>query len=66
MAGNYFTEKNEVQSPCISVCTMNEKTGFCHGCYRTMDEIEKWWDLNNLQKQAVLDKLAVREAAAFD
>ncbi len=66
MADKYFIEKNEVQSPCISVCSMNEKTGFCHGCYRSMDEIQKWWDLNNLQKQAILDQLSAREAAAFD
>lgn len=61
-----MADKKEVQSPCISVCSMNEKTGFCHGCYRSMDEIEKWWDLNNLQKQAILDKLGERELAAFD
>ncbi len=66
MADNHITEKNEVQSPCISVCSMNEKTGLCHGCYRNIDEIQKWWDLNNLQKQAILDKLDERESAAFD
>jgi len=61
-----MADNKEVQSPCISVCTIDEKTGFCHGCYRSINEIEKWWDLNNHQKQAVLNKLAEREAAAFD
>jgi predicted Fe-S protein YdhL (DUF1289 family) len=61
-----MADNKEVQSPCISVCSMNEKTGFCHGCFRNMDEIEKWWDLNNQQKQAILDKLGERESAAFD
>lgn len=61
-----MVDNKEVQSPCISVCSMNEKTGFCHGCFRNMDEIEKWWDLNNQQKQAILDKLGERESAAFD
>ena len=61
-----MADSKEVQSPCISVCTMNEKTGFCHGCYRSIDEIEKWWDLNNQQKQDILDKLGERELAAFD
>ena len=61
-----MSEIAEVKSPCIGVCSMNEQTGLCHGCYRNIDEIKQWWDLNNLQKQAVLDKLAAREAATFD
>jgi uncharacterized protein len=45
---------------------MNESTGFCHGCYRTIEEIQNWWDLDNAQKQMVVVKAAEREAAAFD
>jgi predicted Fe-S protein YdhL (DUF1289 family) len=60
-----MSDIEEVKSPCISVCSMNEKTGFCHGCYRSIKEIEKWWDLNNQQKQAILDKLDERESAAL-
>jgi uncharacterized protein len=58
--------QDEVQSPCISVCVMDEKTGICQGCYRTMEEIEKWWDLDNVGKAAVLKAAAEREAAVFD
>lgn len=56
----------EVESPCISVCTMDESTGFCQGCYRTMEEIEKWWDLDNKQKQAIIDLTKQRELSAFE
>jgi len=58
--------EEEVQSPCISVCTMNDATGLCLGCYRTLEEIEKWWDLDNAQKQEVVQKASLREAQLFD
>lgn len=56
----------EVPSPCISVCAMNEATGLCLGCYRTIEEIEQWWDLDSAQKQEVVQKAGLREAQLFD
>ena len=55
-----------VQSPCIGVCSMDDSTGFCLGCYRSMDEIQQWWDLDGMQKQAVLDLIVKREAQQFN
>ncbi len=34
--------KENVPSPCMSVCRMNEHTGLCNGCWRTIDEIRAW------------------------
>ena len=31
-----------VPSPCISVCRMDAVTGWCEGCFRTLDEIAGW------------------------
>jgi prolyl-tRNA editing enzyme YbaK/EbsC (Cys-tRNA(Pro) deacylase)/predicted Fe-S protein YdhL (DUF1289 family) len=31
-----------VPSPCISVCRINADTGFCQGCFRTLEEISAW------------------------
>jgi predicted Fe-S protein YdhL (DUF1289 family) len=45
---------------------MDESTGFCHGCYRTIEEIKGWWELDNAAKAAVVQAAAEREAAAFD
>jgi len=56
----------EVQSPCISVCAMNDATGFCHGCYRTVEEIQDWWDLDNTAKQKIVDETLKRQEAIFD
>jgi len=58
--------QEEVESPCIGVCSMNDDTGFCHGCYRTMDEIKAWWDMNVTQQKELLLALEQRQNQAFD
>lgn len=42
-----------VPSPCISVCEMDAASGFCLGCWRTLDEIAAWSALDNAGKRAV-------------
>ncbi len=56
----------EIQSPCIGVCSMDDLSGLCQGCYRTLDEIQAWWDFTPQQKQAVIEKATEREAELFD
>lgn len=56
----------EVSSPCISVCAVDESTGLCTGCYRTLDEIQGWWQLDNPSKQKIVDKAEQRQLAVFD
>lgn len=56
----------ETQSPCIGVCSMDDSTGFCQGCYRTIAEIQQWWDLDNAQKQVVIDLASEREEQQFN
>ena len=60
------TLQEQVQSPCIDVCSMDDSTGLCLGCYRTMDEIQQWWDLDNLQKQALVEQANARQEQQFD
>lgn len=56
----------EIESPCIGVCTMDEATGYCLGCYRTIEEIQGWWDLDNAAKKSVIEETTKREKSAFD
>ncbi|MGV3580737.1 MAG: DUF1289 domain-containing protein [Methylophilus sp.] len=56
----------EIQSPCIGVCSMDDLSGLCLGCYRTLEEIQGWWDLDNTGKQAVIEQANERESQAFD
>jgi predicted Fe-S protein YdhL (DUF1289 family) len=47
-------------SPCIDVCRIDEKTGLCEGCLRTIDEIAAWGALDAAARRAVLDRLPER------
>ena len=58
--------ETEIESPCIGVCAMDEVTGFCQGCYRTIEEIKQWWDLDNTQKQLVVQKSNERVEQQFN
>ena len=31
-----------VESPCVSLCRFDGKTGFCTGCLRTLPEARVW------------------------
>ena len=45
-------------SPCISVCVVDEPTGFCKGCWRTVDEIAQWPRMMRHQRLETLGRLA--------
>jgi uncharacterized protein len=53
----------DVPSPCINVCTMNDSTGLCNGCWRTLDEIAWWSQLDDDDKRAVWLALRQRREA---
>jgi hypothetical protein len=53
-----------VPSPCISVCAIDEATGLCAGCLRTLDEIAVWTVLDDDERRAVWARIGVRRATA--
>jgi uncharacterized protein len=53
-----------VPSPCISVCRMDAATGFCEGCFRTLDEIASWGMASDDGKRAVWTLLVERARQA--
>jgi predicted Fe-S protein YdhL (DUF1289 family) len=55
---------DDAASPCINVCRMDERSGLCAGCYRTIDEIASWSGYTREQKLAVLARLAPRKRAS--
>ncbi len=52
-----------VPSPCIAVCTLDEATGHCQGCFRSIDEIREWPIMTAAQKTETLARIAERKAA---
>ena len=51
----------EPQSPCINVCTIDEDTGYCLGCARSLKEVAQWTRLSIEQKYSVLSQLPERK-----
>ena len=49
-------------SPCVNICSIDEHSGLCEGCSRTLDEIACWSIYDDDEKRAVLAKLAARRA----
>ena len=49
-----------VASPCIGVCRMDEASGLCVGCLRTLDEIALWSVLDDDDRRAVWGALSQR------
>ena len=54
-----------VPSPCINVCRMDASTGWCEGCFRTLDEIAAWSTLDDAARRAVWARLADRQDRSF-
>ncbi|CAA0090184.1 Uncharacterised protein [Zhongshania aliphaticivorans] len=42
-----------VASPCVSVCALDEDD-VCTGCYRTVNEIGDWSEMDNARKREVI------------
>jgi predicted Fe-S protein YdhL (DUF1289 family) len=55
---------DDVPSPCINVCRMDERSGLCAGCFRTIDEIACWSGYAREDRLAVLAKLEARKRTA--
>ena len=49
-----------IESPCILVCSIDMKTGYCFGCGRTRDEIAGWIDMTPETRRAVMATLPAR------
>jgi len=51
----------EIKSPCIRICKMDNSTGLCTGCYRTIDEIADWVFLSDEEKLKLLAEIEKRK-----
>ena len=47
-------------TPCVAVCQIDPKSGFCLGCYRTLKEIAQWGKFSEEQREALLPELDQR------
>jgi len=53
-----------IPSPCIRICSVNPKTGYCDGCFRALPEIAKWSRLTEEEREAIMADLPNRAERA--
>jgi predicted Fe-S protein YdhL (DUF1289 family) len=49
-----------IESPCILVCSIDVRTGYCFGCGRTQGEIGGWFAMTPAERRAVMAALPAR------
>ena len=54
----------EIPSPCIGVCRLDQASGLCAGCMRTMSEIAAWPGASEQERRAIVQRLRERRRAA--
>ncbi len=47
-------------SPCIGICQMDDESGYCIGCGRTLEEISNWGSTSPEVRQDTMEQLATR------
>ena len=49
-----------IASPCILVCSIDMKSGYCFGCGRTSDEIAGWMTYTDDERSEIMEMLPAR------
>lgn len=57
---NAMNEPRNIESPCVRLCCIDEATGLCVGCARTLDEITGWSGFDAPDKLRVLAAVDMR------
>jgi predicted Fe-S protein YdhL (DUF1289 family) len=53
--------KDEVKSPCIKKCSLDQNK-ICPECFRSIDEIISWRDADDSMKRRILEAVKLRRA----
>jgi len=51
---------DDLHSPCVGICNLDEERDLCEGCARSTDEIEAWTSLDEVSKFELWGELAER------
>lgn len=60
---NGMTGFKPIETPCIKVCKIDDATGWCLGCGRTLAEIGRWTQISDAERASVMRALPARVTA---
>ena len=49
-----------METPCINICLLDDASGTCLGCGRTLAEIAAWATMNDAERRAIMAALPAR------
>jgi predicted Fe-S protein YdhL (DUF1289 family) len=49
-----------IETPCVKICTIDARQGFCLGCGRTRDEIARWAGMSAAERSRIINELPER------
>jgi uncharacterized protein len=50
-----------LETPCVNICLLDNETGICAGCGRTIEEIARWATMSDRERRAIMAALPVRQ-----
>ncbi|AII87386.1 MULTISPECIES: DUF1289 domain-containing protein [Planktomarina] len=53
-------KRDEIDSPCIKLCSIHPVERICIGCYRSIEEIGSWSQLSPEQRREIMAELPQR------
>lgn len=62
MEGSANAPPRAIASPCVQVCTIDDASGLCLGCFREIAEIARWTQLTDAQRATLIAALPARRA----
>ena len=57
---NEIWKRDEIDSPCIKLCSIHPNERICVGCYRSIEEIGVWSKLSSESRLAIMEELPGR------
>ena len=54
--------RQAVNSPCVKVCQMDPQRGLCLGCGRMLDEIARWAQMSDAERERIMAELPARRS----
>jgi predicted Fe-S protein YdhL (DUF1289 family) len=52
-----------LETPCLNICLLDQDTGTCIGCGRTLSEISQWAAMSDARRRAIMAALPARMAS---
>lgn len=53
-------KRDEIESPCVKLCSIHPEARLCVGCYRSIDEITQWSRMSPEQRRDIMEELPSR------